>query len=70
MVKLVLDAGEEVLPWRVVRTEVGPLQVARMRRSLVCPSAKVYALEKKGGSIIGGVFKLLQEKKSNPPPPR
>jgi hypothetical protein len=29
----------------------------------------VYDLEKKGGSIIGGVIKILQEKKLNPPPP-
>lgn len=31
---------------------------------------KVYDLEKKGGSIIGGVIKLLQERKANPPAPR
>lgn len=30
----------------------------------------MYDLEKKGGSIIGGTFKLLQERKQNPPPPR
>ena len=27
-------------------------------------------MEKKGGSIIGGVLKLIQENKANPPPPR
>lgn len=31
---------------------------------------KVYDLEQKGGSIIGGVLKLLQGRKKNPPPPR
>lgn len=31
---------------------------------------KVYDLEKKGGSIIGGVLSLMQDKKRNPPPPR
>jgi oxygen-dependent protoporphyrinogen oxidase len=30
----------------------------------------VYDLEKKGGSIIGGVIKLIQEKRNNPAPPR
>ena len=31
---------------------------------------QVYDLEKKGGSIIAGVLKLMQERKANPPPPR
>ena len=31
---------------------------------------QVYDLEQKGGSIIGGVLKLFQDKKKNPPAPR
>lgn len=31
---------------------------------------QVYDLEQKGGSIIGGVLKLLQARRKNPPPPR
>lgn len=31
---------------------------------------QVYDLEKNGGSIFGGVFKLFQNKGKNPPPPR
>ena len=31
---------------------------------------QVYDLEQKGGSIIGGVIKLLQGRKNNPPPAR
>ena len=31
---------------------------------------QVYDLEKKGGSIIAGVLKLMQEKKKNPPAAR
>ena len=38
--------------------------------SMKAAFGKVYDLEKKGGSIIGGVFKLLQERRANPPPPR
>lgn len=38
--------------------------------SMKAAFGKVYDLEKKGGSIIGGVLKLLQERKANPPPPR
>ncbi|KAI3427137.1 hypothetical protein D9Q98_007074 [Chlorella vulgaris] len=38
--------------------------------SMKAAFGKVYDLEKKGGSIIGGVFKLIQERKANPPPPR
>ncbi len=30
----------------------------------------MYDLEKRGGSIVSGVLKLLQERKANPPPPR
>lgn len=30
----------------------------------------MWDLEEKGGSIIGGVIKLIQERKANPPPPR
>ena len=30
----------------------------------------MYDLEKKGGSIIGGVLKLMQERKRSPPPSR
>lgn len=30
----------------------------------------MYDLEKKGGSIVGGVIKLIQERRANPPPPR
>lgn len=38
--------------------------------SMKAAFGKVYDLEKKGGSIIGGVIKLIQEKKANPDPPR
>lgn len=38
--------------------------------SMKAAFGKVYDLELKGGSIIGGVLALLKEKKSNPPPPR
>lgn len=38
--------------------------------SMKAAFGKVYDLEKKGGSIIGGVLALLKEKKNNPPPPR
>ena len=31
---------------------------------------QVYDLEKKGGSIIGGVLALMRERKANPPPAR
>ena len=30
----------------------------------------MYDLERKGGSIIGGVLKLIQDRKANPPPSR
>lgn len=39
-----------------------------MYYGLIC--IQVYDLEQKGGSIFGGVLKLLQERKKNPPPPR
>ncbi len=35
-----------------------------------CHLKQVYALEKAGGSIIGGVIKQIQAKRANPPPPR
>ena len=35
-----------------------------------CVRAQVYDLERKGGSIIGGVLKLIQERRANPPAPR
>lgn len=38
--------------------------------SMKAAFGKVYDLEKKGGSIIGGVLKLIQERKANPPAPR
>ena len=38
--------------------------------SMKAAFGKVYALEKAGGSIIGGVLKLMQDKKNNPTPPR
>jgi protoporphyrinogen/coproporphyrinogen III oxidase len=38
--------------------------------SMKAAFGKVYDLEKKGGSIIGGVLKLIQERRANPPPPR
>eukprot|EP01026_Neomeris_dumetosa_P082464 TRINITY_DN9424_c0_g1_i3.p1 TRINITY_DN9424_c0_g1~~TRINITY_DN9424_c0_g1_i3.p1 ORF type:complete len:335 (+),score=51.72 TRINITY_DN9424_c0_g1_i3:698-1702(+) len=31
---------------------------------------KIYDLEQKGGSLVGGALKLMQERGSNPPPPR
>ena len=30
----------------------------------------MYDLEKRGGSIVAGVLKMMQDKKANPPPPR
>ena len=38
--------------------------------SMKAAFGKVYDLEVKGGSIIGGVLKLIQNKKNNPDPPR
>ena len=38
--------------------------------SMKAAFGKVYDLEEKGGSIIGGVIKLIQEKKNNPSPER
>lgn len=38
--------------------------------SMKAAFGKVYDLELKGGSIIGGVLALLKEKRNNPPPPR
>ncbi len=40
------------------------------REPLPSPAPQVWELEKKGGSIIGGTLKLMQERKANPPPPR
>jgi oxygen-dependent protoporphyrinogen oxidase len=31
---------------------------------------KVWNLEQTGGSIIGGTFKTIQERRKNPKPPR
>ena len=33
-------------------------------------SAQITALEKSGGTILGGALKLMQDKKKNPGPPR
>lgn len=38
--------------------------------SMKAAFGKVYDLEQKGGSIVGGVLALLKERKANPPPPR
>ncbi|KAK9806433.1 hypothetical protein WJX73_006768 [Symbiochloris irregularis] len=38
--------------------------------SIQAAFGKVYDLERTGGSIFGGVIKLLQERRKNPPPPR
>ena len=38
--------------------------------SMKAAFGKVYDLELKGGSIVGGVLALLKEKKANPPPER
>lgn len=38
--------------------------------SMKAAFGKVYDLEVKGGSIVGGVLALLRERKTNPPPPR
>lgn len=38
--------------------------------SMKAAFARVWKLEEMGGSILGGTFKLIQEKKKNPPPPR
>jgi protoporphyrinogen/coproporphyrinogen III oxidase len=31
---------------------------------------RIWVLEKKGGSLVGGALKLFQERRANPPPPR
>jgi protoporphyrinogen oxidase len=46
------------------------LQIPLLSTVVPLHCVQVYDLEKKGGSIIGGVFKLIQERKANPPPPR
>lgn len=38
--------------------------------SMKASFGKVWTLEQKGGSIIGGTFKTIQERKNNPKPPR
>ncbi|KAL6008919.1 Protoporphyrinogen oxidase 1, chloroplastic [Asimina triloba] len=38
--------------------------------SMKAAFGKVWDLEQKGGSIIGGAFKAIQERKKNPKPPR
>ncbi|KAG0612173.1 hypothetical protein M758_6G008000 [Ceratodon purpureus] len=38
--------------------------------SMKAAFGKVWKLEEIGGSIIGGTFKMIQDKKNNPPPPR
>jgi len=38
--------------------------------SMKAAFGKVWDLEQKGGSIIGGVLALMRERKANPPPPR
>uniref|UniRef100_A0A061S6R9 Protoporphyrinogen oxidase n=1 Tax=Tetraselmis sp. GSL018 TaxID=582737 RepID=A0A061S6R9_9CHLO len=38
--------------------------------SMKAAFGRVWELERNGGSIAGGAFKLIQERKKNPPPPR
>eukprot|EP00192_Tetraselmis_astigmatica_P003616 CAMPEP_0117682508 /NCGR_PEP_ID=MMETSP0804-20121206/19706_1 /TAXON_ID=1074897 /ORGANISM="Tetraselmis astigmatica, Strain CCMP880" /LENGTH=573 /DNA_ID=CAMNT_0005492643 /DNA_START=52 /DNA_END=1773 /DNA_ORIENTATION=+ len=38
--------------------------------SMKASFGKVWDLEEKGGSIVGGALKLMSERKANPPPPR
>eukprot|EP00897_Mesotaenium_endlicherianum_P008571 jgi/Mesen1/7742/ME000407S06951 len=38
--------------------------------SMKAAFGKVWKLEEEGGSIIAGSFKMIQDKKANPPPPR
>lgn len=38
--------------------------------SMKAAFGKVWKLEQKGGSIIGGTFKAIQEKNNTPKPPR
>lgn len=38
--------------------------------SMKAAFGKVWKLEQKGGSIIGGTLKAIQERGSNPKPPR
>ncbi|KAF3787368.1 Protoporphyrinogen oxidase [Nymphaea thermarum] len=38
--------------------------------SMKAAFGKVWKLEQNGGSIIGGTFKAIQERRKNPPPPR
>lgn len=36
----------------------------------MCMHMQITALEKNGGTILGGAFKLLRDRKKNPGPPR
>lgn len=36
----------------------------------MCMCMQITALEKNGGTILGGAFKLLRDRKKNPGPPR
>ncbi|CAG9460956.1 unnamed protein product [Pedinophyceae sp. YPF-701] len=38
--------------------------------SMKAAFGKIHVLEEKGGSLVGGALKLMQERKENPPPPR
>ncbi|KAI7846431.1 hypothetical protein COHA_000043 [Chlorella ohadii] len=64
------NLGEEVFERLIEPFCSGVYAGDPKKLSMKAAFGKVYDLEKKGGSIIGGVIKLLQERKANPPPPR
>lgn len=44
-------------------------QICSMSTQSACP-LQIVALEKSGGTILGGAIKLIRDKKKNPGPPR
>ncbi|KAI7846430.1 hypothetical protein COHA_000043 [Chlorella ohadii] len=61
------NLGEEVFERLIEPFCSGVYAGDPKKLSMKAAFGKVYDLEKKGGSIIGGVIKLLQERKANPP---
>ncbi|KAL4430008.1 hypothetical protein ABPG77_004378 [Micractinium sp. CCAP 211/92] len=64
------NLGEEVFERLIEPFCSGVYAGDPKKLSMKAAFGKVYDLEKKGGSIIGGVIKLIQERRANPPPPR
>lgn len=64
------NLGEEVFERLIEPFCSGVYAGDPKKLSMKAAFGKVYDLEKKGGSIIGGVIKLIQERKANPPPER